>query len=222
MRPGTAAPRLDNTLQRLEDMHESAKDQKSIRIPEGQRLKLDGLTLSSVGASRRRPKPPPPKFKLTFADLGGDPSPSQYDPEADDDDNEDWPDIHDLLNAPKATIKESSSDYSNSEIDGLIRDIPLDEFEAELADDSHLSNDFDSRRSHYRPTTPPPSRKRPREPENEPPTKQFDTRADTVPARFVSSPPISQPIKVRFFTPSLSHGSQYFAEKAKQGATVSR
>ncbi|KIM86197.1 hypothetical protein PILCRDRAFT_4735 [Piloderma croceum F 1598] len=189
-------------MQQLESLHESAKDQKSIRFPEGQRLKLDNPSVSATGPSKRRPKPPPPNFELKFADLNDSPPASQYHIPVNDDDDEDLPDIHDLLNAYQpsdamAGQKKSSSasDYSNSEIDALIRDIPLDEYEAELADDSCIHGDLDSWRHFSRPVTPLPSRKRPREPENEPPKKRFDTRIDTPSERFTSSSPISQPRK---------------------------
>lgn len=193
-------------------MHESAKDDKSIRNPDGQRLKLDDPSLSSSEISRRRPKPPPPKFNLTFADLGDSQSASQYRLPASDDDDDDLPNIHDLLNAHRSsdvTAKQkssSASDYSNSEIDALIRDIPLVDFEAELASDSHLPSDFDSLRPN-RSVTPLPSRKRHRESENERPAKRFDRFSDTVSARTPSPPPTSPPRKARFYsvfsTPSL-------------------
>jgi hypothetical protein len=190
MKPKTTVARPDTTLQALKNMHERAKYQKSIGIPEGKRLKLDSV-------------------KPTFADLSGDPSATQCDPEVDGDDNEDWPNVHDLLNAPKApgaTIERSSSASDNSN----------PEIKAELPDDS--------RRSDYRLATPPPSRKRPREPENAPPSNQVnqvDASADAIPERFISSPPVSQPNKVHIFQLRLYLLTHSFAEKAKQGASSS-
>ena len=189
----------NDIMQQLENPHESAKDQKRTRIPEGQRLKLDKPSISATGSSRRRHKPPPPNFELNFADLNDSPSASQYHIPVNDDDDDDLPDIHDLLNAyqPSDAMsgQKKSSDYSNSEIDALIRDIPLDD-DAELADDSYIHGDLDSWRPLSRPVTPLPSRKRPREPENEQPKKRFDTRINTASERFTSSSPVLQPSKV--------------------------
>jgi ATP-dependent DNA helicase HFM1/MER3 len=218
--------RIDNTFQQFKHLHESAKDQKSIRIPDGQRLKLDNPALSSIGPSRRRPKLPPPNFKLTFADLSDSLSTSQYQIPVEDDDDDDLPDIHDLLNAPQAPTdtrrsSSSTSDYSNSEVDALIRDIPLEDFEAELADDSHLHGDLDALRPRYRPATPILSRKRPREAENEPPSKRLNTRMDTTERSH--SPPIFQTRGVYLLCtlPDLiTH--PYFVDKATQGPSISR
>ena len=196
----------NDMMQQLENLHESAKDRKRIGIPEGQRVKLNNPSVSATDSSKRRPKPPPPNFELKFADLNDSPPASQYYIPVNEDDDEDLPDIHDLLNAYQpsdvmAGQKKSSStsDYSNSEIDALIRDIPLNEYETGLADDSH-----DSWRPFSRPVTPLPSRKRPREPENEQPKKRFDTRIDTPSENFTSSSPVLQPSKVCLSTCSRS------------------
>ena len=216
---------IDNTLQQLERRHESAKDQKSIRIPDGQRLKLNPPALSSTGPLRRRPKQPPPKFNLTFADLNDNPQTSQYHIQAEDDD-EDLPDVHDLLKAVEAStadtkqLSSSTSNYSNSEIDALIRDVPLDDFEAELADNSCHPGDSDSWQPSDRPATPLRSRKRPRERENEQHTKRSKTRKDTTEG-LMPSLPVFQIKKVCLLNVIWNLIPHDFANKAKQSTSVS-
>lgn len=179
--------RPDKTLEHLEALHEGANVQKSIRITDGHRLKLDNPQLSSSSLSRERPRPSPPEFNLTFADMGEDPSTSHGD--LDDDEDVDFPDIDELLkptqslmNGKQATASESS--YSNPEMDALIRDIPLDNFDTvqdkltESPNTLHLSHDQESGQSGHRPFTPGKSIKRSREMEKESPTKLQDYHID--------------------------------------------
>jgi ATP-dependent DNA helicase HFM1/MER3 len=192
--PKKAPARSDQALQQLETLHESTNVKKSIGIRDGNRLKLDNYPSSPARPTRRRPKAPLPNFELTFADLDDNPLAGKYNLDEDDDDDDDLPDIHDLLHPTQTAIakpKRTSSpvsNYSNSEIDALIRDIPLDGFgtqDDKLTLPSLDSNFQASRRNtfnagqHYRPSTPLPYLKRVREPENESPAERVKRVRDS-------------------------------------------
>jgi hypothetical protein len=205
-------------FQQLKNIHQSAKVQKSLGITDGQRLKLDNPALEITGSSMRRPKLPPPNFQLTFADLNDNQPTSQYH-ESNSDDDEDLPDIHDLLNAPRGDARQassSSSDYSNTEIDALIRDVPMDVVETELAG-GPLLDDLDSWQPYFKPATPRSSAKRPRESENVQPMAVSDIFTNTASERTVLSSPQSQPRKVGLFCVLLCSFSSHQHPAAKAG-----
>lgn len=125
--------KVDKTMQHLEALHQGADVQKSIGIRDGHRLKLADSSNSLSTPSTRKPKIVP-NFDLTFADQSDEPIPG--DPYSEDDDD-DLPSIGELLeSALVESAKKSSkmpsppSDYSNSEMDALIRDVPSDVLQA--------------------------------------------------------------------------------------------
>lgn len=119
--------RPDRGLEKLQSLHERANVSKSLKLSEGQRLKLDPTEL-------KRKRRPLPNFNIQLSDLN-DSGPSRsvnYDMVELDDDNDDLPEAHDILNTtrPPSAVKgtpSSETHYTNSEVDSLIRALPLDE-----------------------------------------------------------------------------------------------
>lgn len=125
------APKVDKTMQRLEALHQGADVQKSLGIKDGHRLKLADSSSSLCVSSSRKAKIMP-DFDLTFTD--GNDGPIPGDSYSEDDD---LPNVGELLeSALSESAKKSdklpspNSDYSNSEIDAIIRDAPLDALQA--------------------------------------------------------------------------------------------
>lgn len=206
-----AVAQPDKALQQLETLHASTTVKTGIGIRDGHHLKLDNPPSSSGGHPRRRPKALPPNFNLTFADFNDNSSAGMYnlDVDDDDDDDEDLPDIHELLHPTQtSTAKQkrtpsSASNYSNSEIDALIRDIPLDN--AETQDDGTTLPSLDGNlqasprylfNARYRPSTPLSSLKRAREPENESPAERVKRFKDSRIINLSKSKPVHKERKV--------------------------
>lgn len=200
-----SADRLDNTLQQLQARHESATTDPRLKI---ELLKSDNLTVPS-NASQRKPRAPPPDFTLTFADFEAGPPAIHGHLDLVDSD-EDLPDIHELMSEPRraAVHKPPSpvSDYSNSEMDALIRDAPMDDFEKELLSTSTIpSPSFyktasnrdkaTSQRASYRPTSLPAEKETS---ENKPSTStnRFTHHTDAFTKTGIASLPLLS--KVRF------------------------
>lgn len=133
------------------------------------KLKLDllkptrVLTPAPQNISRRRPRVPDPDFNLTFSELKDAPRSTQIKLNLEEID-EDFPDLDELMK--QRTVGKSPSpvsNYSNSEIDALIRDAPIDDLEQELIDSSPgpaspsyaATSELKlvSRRPYYRPAT---------------------------------------------------------------------
>jgi len=117
--------RPDRRLEQLKSLHERSNVTGS--LPEGGRLKLESTSQPT------RNRKPVPDFTIEFADLN-DTRPStsvKYDTADIDDDDDDLPEPHDILNpsyrSPRKGAPSSETNYSNSEVDSLIRGVPLDE-----------------------------------------------------------------------------------------------
>lgn len=113
----------------LEQLHERTNVTTNLKLSEGQRLKLDSPD------ELKRKRKPLPDFKLELADLN-DPRPSNtpsYEMKDIDDDDDDLPEAQDITKPVPSKVTErsppSDTNYSNSDIDSLIRAVPLDEIE---------------------------------------------------------------------------------------------
>ena len=127
------APKVDKTMERLDALHQSTDVRKRLGIKDDHRLKLADFSSSLSKSSSRKPKIVP-NFDLTFTDGNEGPIPSDPYFEGDGDD---LPNIGQLLeSALSESAKRSdklpspNSNYSNSEMDALIRDTPLDVLQA--------------------------------------------------------------------------------------------
>ncbi|KAF7986542.1 hypothetical protein HWV62_26264 [Athelia sp. TMB] len=116
-------------LQELQDRHDHKNtDRAKTQIPKSEK----DFVVPSESASRRRPKVPIPDFDVTFSELENGPPSTQLPLDIDEND-EDLPDLAELMKRPAARESPSPvSNYSNSDIDALIRDAPIDDFEQEL------------------------------------------------------------------------------------------
>jgi ATP-dependent DNA helicase HFM1/MER3 len=115
-----------NDLQRL---HDKMNVTKNLKLPQGHRLKLD------PPEQLRRKHRPFRDINIEFADLNDahlETDESEH--QENDTDNDDLPESHDILKKVSAAISErtppSETNYSNSEIDSLIRAVPLDDEQA--------------------------------------------------------------------------------------------
>ncbi|KAJ6502143.1 Sec63 Brl domain-containing protein [Mycena sanguinolenta] len=149
----TKTKNVDSTMENLERLHE--RTNVSLKLPEGGRLKLDSTS------QLKRKQRPPINFSVELTQLGdGQPATSYAIPDLKDDDD-DLPEPHELLNSgTKKREPSPETNYSDSEIDSLIRLAPLDLIE-------NLTNPAPPPRrpskqiaSKIVPKTPPPSRKR--------------------------------------------------------------
>ncbi|KAL1744365.1 hypothetical protein HDZ31DRAFT_82770 [Schizophyllum fasciatum] len=112
--PVKPPPKPDRRLHDLDDMHRNAKVSENIGIGHGKRIKVDmaPLQLST-----------PPKLRTGL--LSGQRSPLLEFKDLQDDDD-DLPDPQDILRTMPS--RQSSDDYSDSELDALMLRIPSDEF----------------------------------------------------------------------------------------------
>ena len=140
----------------LEALHEQTS---TLKLTKGQRLKVNSQK------QIRRQRRPFHGFDITFADLSDPLSKSNteaaYHPD-DEDDGEDLPEVHDILNTISTSVEartpSSDMNYSNSEVDSLIRAIPSDDIRAIKVESVQLS-----KQPGYSPaflSTPPPPSKR--------------------------------------------------------------
>lgn len=142
-------PRPDREMEALEQLHERANF--NLKLPEGQRLKLEN---PSSQLKRKRNPIPDPHIDLVVLNDSGGPSSSKYEIGEIDDDDDNLPEAHDLLNstsrpAPKRAPSVDTN-YSVSDIDSLIRNIPLDEVDQNDSQEINQSP----------PSSPPKKRKR--------------------------------------------------------------
>ncbi|KAH7911400.1 hypothetical protein BJ138DRAFT_1238398 [Hygrophoropsis aurantiaca] len=115
--------KIDQAMQQLVNLHKNAGTDRKIKLPQGRRLKVDNHKLLTDKQKRI------PNFDLELATLRCSASPStkiQSDIVSDDDD---LLTITELLDVGKAS--HSDTNYSNSEMDALIRDLPLDEIDVD-------------------------------------------------------------------------------------------
>jgi ATP-dependent DNA helicase HFM1/MER3 len=115
-------PQLDRRLEQLESLHERTN---SMKMSGGQRLKLD----SPEKAKGKRKRKPVPNFDIDFTDLtDGDSKAhtSQIPPDDNLNDDDDLPEPCELLKPPQQGTS-SPSNYSNSELEALICNAPVDD-----------------------------------------------------------------------------------------------
>lgn len=114
-------------LQDLESLHLRTNVTSNLKLSPGHRLKLD------PPEQLKRKRKPIPDFDIDFADLNDSQIPkiSAYD-ETPIDGEEDLPEAHDMFKEVSTAgfkTPPSETSYSNSDIDSLIRNIPLDDIE---------------------------------------------------------------------------------------------
>ncbi|KAG6907419.1 hypothetical protein DXG01_008991 [Tephrocybe rancida] len=129
---GTAKPKVPNSrmaedrrLKQLESLHERSSATSNLQLSPGRRLKLDSPSVL------KRKRKPIPDFKMEYAELKDPKDPcavenTGYDSPKTDDDDDDLPEAPGLFSAKKPQTSLSDDNYSNSDIDSLIRAIPLD------------------------------------------------------------------------------------------------
>ncbi|KAF5380937.1 hypothetical protein D9615_004089 [Tricholomella constricta] len=149
---------IDRRLDQLESLHERSSVTRNLKLSPGHRLKLDSPT------ELRRKRKAIPDFDVQFTELK-DPQTSKargYDATYIDDDD-DLPEALDILKSlPTPTrprTSPSETDYSNSDIDSLIRAVPLDDIEGIPAPRSS-SEKLNRADNNFMKLTPSPDRKR--------------------------------------------------------------
>jgi ATP-dependent DNA helicase HFM1/MER3 len=110
----------------LQRLHDKTNVTKSLKLPQGHQLKLDRPE------QLRRKRRPFRDFDIEFADLNDmHPETDESEPQENNTDNDDLPESRDILKTVSAAINErtppSETNYSNSDIDSLIRAVPLDD-----------------------------------------------------------------------------------------------
>ncbi|KAJ7685543.1 P-loop containing nucleoside triphosphate hydrolase protein [Mycena polygramma] len=117
-----ASNRPDHTIEDLERLHE--RTNVSLKLPEGGRLKLEPTS------ELKRKKKPPINFNVELSQLNDRKPATSYALADLKDDDDDLPAPHELLNSPNIVAKKREpspeTNYSDSEIDSLIRHVPLD------------------------------------------------------------------------------------------------
>ncbi|KAJ6490475.1 hypothetical protein DFH09DRAFT_1003499 [Mycena vulgaris] len=176
--------RLDSTMQDLERLHE--RTNVRLKFPERGRPKLEPTS------ELKRKHRPPINFNVELTELSDGEPPVSYGIADLDDDDDDLPAPHELLKPANSVTKKQQpspeTNYSDSELDSLIRHVPSD-----LMQDIDMpvtsSKPLKQHMQVHKPllSTPLPSRKRNQSPEDIlPPPKRF--RFD-VRSRQSSSPP---------------------------------
>ncbi|KAH7923546.1 P-loop containing nucleoside triphosphate hydrolase protein, partial [Leucogyrophana mollusca] len=107
----------DPVLRQLDDLHRGAGVDRNIKLPEGRRLKMD-----DSGPSKGQRKPAP-NFDLELTTLRCSVSPAAKIHSGIASDDDEMLTISELLDVGKTARSESN--YSNSEVDALIRNLPL-------------------------------------------------------------------------------------------------
>ncbi|KIK58337.1 hypothetical protein GYMLUDRAFT_246354 [Collybiopsis luxurians FD-317 M1] len=117
----------DQILNNLENLHQKTNVQGSLKLPEGHRIKLD----ATPGVPSKRKNRPAPNFNIEFSTLGAVDLDDHDDLPANLDDDDELPVPHEILSSTKNKRNYSSDDnYDNSELDSLIRDLPLGDLES--------------------------------------------------------------------------------------------
>ncbi|EGN95664.1 hypothetical protein SERLA73DRAFT_76746 [Serpula lacrymans var. lacrymans S7.3] len=121
----------DSALRQLETLHKGAHTERNLKLSEGQRLKLANEVSGDFTQRKSRVTP---NFDLEFTTLRRTKSPAaRHLLHGDLDDEEELPDISNLLHDAIDTTRQSKTPlssetgYSDSEIDSLIRNLPLEE-----------------------------------------------------------------------------------------------
>ncbi|KAJ7137708.1 hypothetical protein C8R44DRAFT_335341 [Mycena epipterygia] len=113
-KPTKTIARPDSTMKDLERLHE--RTNVNLKLPESGRLKLEPT---------KRKHRPVIDFNVELTQLSDEePTVSYHIAELDDDD--DLPEPHELLKPAKSTEASSETNYSDSEMDSLIRHVPSD------------------------------------------------------------------------------------------------
>ncbi|KAJ6531293.1 hypothetical protein B0H19DRAFT_1242397 [Mycena capillaripes] len=150
----------DTRMDNLEKLHE--RTNVSLKLPEGGRLKLESTN------KLKRKQRPPINFSVELTQLSDGKPATSYALADLDDDDDDLPEPHELLNSPKFVSKKRDpspeTNYSDSEIDSLIRNAPLN-FMQDVTEKAAMSprvsiHDSNKRVQKALPLTPLPSRKR--------------------------------------------------------------
>ncbi|KAJ6490602.1 Sec63 Brl domain-containing protein [Mycena vitilis] len=156
-----ASSRPDHTIEDLERLHE--RTNVSLKLPEGGRLKLEPTS------ELKRKKKPPINFSVELSQLNDRKPAISYALADLKDDDDELPAPHELLNSPNIVAKKREpspeTNYSDSEIDSLIRHVPLDcmqDTTKEITPPKLKVSRQDANRGVQKPlpSTPLPSRKR--------------------------------------------------------------
>ncbi|KAJ3930521.1 MAG: DEAD-domain-containing protein [Lentinula lateritia] len=117
--------KTDQTLDDLDKLHKSTNVQQNLKLSQGHRIKLDP---SPSAPSIKRKNRPVPNFDIEFASIATVDT-DILDLPASLDDDDDLPAPHEILASSNNKKRNHSSEdnYSNSELDALIRDIPSDD-----------------------------------------------------------------------------------------------
>ncbi|KAJ3794968.1 hypothetical protein GGU11DRAFT_668823, partial [Lentinula aff. detonsa] len=116
--------KIDHTLNDLDRLHKSTSVQHNLKLPHGHRIKLEP---SPDVPSSKRKKGPAPSFDIQFANIAAT---DVHQPVHASPGDDDLPDAHEILTTSKKKKRAPSSEdnYSNSEIDALIHNIPSDNY----------------------------------------------------------------------------------------------
>lgn len=125
--------RLSTSLRKLEALHKSSGTDSRLKIPNGKRIKLLHDTTSDSVEHASRTTKKRPNFDIDFSDLKEDDSMADGMCLEDISDLDEFPEPQELLRASIRDADEAdgdltsyASDYSDSDIDALIRDAHLD------------------------------------------------------------------------------------------------
>ncbi|KAJ3786903.1 hypothetical protein GGU10DRAFT_386257 [Lentinula aff. detonsa] len=120
--------KIDHTLNDLDRLHKSTSVQHNLKLPHGHRIKLEP---SPDVPSSKRKKGPAPSFDIQFANIAAT---DVHQPVHASPGDDDFPDAHEILTTSKKKKRAPSSEdnYSNSEIDALIHNIPSDNYLEEV------------------------------------------------------------------------------------------
>ncbi|KAK7038046.1 ATP-dependent DNA helicase MER3 [Favolaschia claudopus] len=189
----------DNMMEDLENLHQ--RSNVSLKLPEGGRLKLDST-------SSKRKERPPLNFNVELSQLTDETPTTSFTVPALKDDDDDLLAPDQLLTASR-NQRESSpeTNYSDSEIDSLIRRAPSALMEDKEVDTARSPVAWQHNAKNALPSTPPPpSRKRFLSPTLLPPLKRFRMDAD-----MPSSPIRPQVIEQDQFAMQITEQDQLFA-----------
>ncbi|OBZ69133.1 putative ATP-dependent DNA helicase HFM1 [Grifola frondosa] len=121
-----SSSKQDISLKHLETLHDRANVKENLKLPEGRRIKLEDPTPTTT--KRRKLAP---NFDLDFVRLQDEQTVTLDIADLHDSDDE-LPEASEILDAyrtprrkPAASSDDLETNYSNSEIDALIRDLPL-------------------------------------------------------------------------------------------------
>jgi hypothetical protein len=137
----TVWDRSNSGLKKLDELHERTNVQESLRLSQGQRLKLDEKHLDNSALRRDKPAP---NFDIAFTalqDAERPPSPHGHVGY----ESDELPDVKTLLqgNAPQAIIENeqtplSETTYSSSELNSMIRAMPSSDLDLDKLEDVRL------------------------------------------------------------------------------------